>query len=231
MPCPHCRDLPDVFDEKLAARELRRYRRKGPSKTTRMLVDALRQHGASGRTVLDVGGGVGAVLHELLAAGAHRAFNVDAAATYQAAARAEAARRGMAERIEFYLGDFVEMEGGVPAADLVTLDRVICCYPDMPALVDASAAHARALWGAVFPRDRRATRWFIEAFSLFQRLRGKAFRVYLHPPGEIGARLEARGFVRAFHRATWLWHVEVWRRERPQSPAAGAGDAVSGLPA
>ena len=45
------------FDDRVARRELRRYRRRGPAKTTRMLLDALVTDSARGRTFLDVGGG------------------------------------------------------------------------------------------------------------------------------------------------------------------------------
>ena len=51
-----------------------------------------------------------------------------------------------------------EVAGSSLLRDVVTLDRVICCYPDMPALVDASAAHARRLFGFVAPRERWLTR-------------------------------------------------------------------------
>jgi magnesium-protoporphyrin O-methyltransferase len=211
MTCPHCRDLPELFDEKLARRELRRYRRRGPGRTTRMLVDALRAEDVEGRTLLDIGGGVGAVQHALLEAGVRRVINADAAPTYQTVAREEAARTGTLERIDFHTGDFVELEGAIPAADLVTLDRVLCCYPDMPALVGTSAAHARSTWGAVLPRKRWATGFFIRAFNLFQRARGKAFRAYMHSPEEVERILEGLGFVRAVHRTTLVWQVMVWR--------------------
>ncbi len=39
-------------------------------------------------------------------------------------------------------------------ADIVTLDRVGCCYLAVDELVTASAAHARRLYGLVLPRER-----------------------------------------------------------------------------
>src|SRR5215207_1731823 len=107
MSCCECGCYDTTFDDKQAAKDLKRYRRKGPDKTTRLLLHALRAEGVEGLTVLDVGGGVGAVHHELLTAGAQTAMHVDAAAPYLEAAQEEAARRGHAERVRFLHGDFV----------------------------------------------------------------------------------------------------------------------------
>lgn len=213
MTCPHCRDAAGFFDQRVARWELKRYRRRGPSKTTRMLVDALVKEGVRGKELLDVGGGVGAVQHALLEAGAARATSVEASGAFQGLAREEADRRGLGERVSFEDGDFVEMAEGVPAADVVTLDRVLCCYPDMPALVGASASHARGLWGAVFPRERWLTRFAMGALNVVQRLRGKAFRVYVHPSLGVSGQLASRGFVLRSHQTTVFWQVAVWRRK------------------
>ena len=71
------------------------------------------------------------------------ATSVDAAGAFVDAARTEAERQGHANRMSLYQGDFVMLASDIATADIVTLDRVICCYPDMPALVDSSVAHAR----------------------------------------------------------------------------------------
>lgn len=144
----------DQFNGKVAATELEKYRRKGADKTTRLLVEALKTEGVDGMSLLDVGGGIGAVHHELLAAGAATAVHVDAAAPYIEAAAQESARRGHTGRVTFLRGDFVTLAPDLPSVDVVTLDRVICCYPDMEALVAGSASKAGRLYGAVFPRER-----------------------------------------------------------------------------
>ena len=213
MTCAHCHDASEFFGDRMARRELKRFRRKGPLKTTRALLDALLAQGVEGRTVLDIGGGVGAVQHELLASGASHATGVDASTSYQEAARQEAARRGHLKRTSFYLGDFVEVAPAVPEADVVTLDRVICCYPDMPALVGASAGRAKALWGAVFPRERLAVRLGVRVVNFIQRLRRKAFRVYVHPTAGVEDVLQGLGFTPLHHSQTVLWQVVVWKRE------------------
>lgn len=98
MSCAQCRGLERLFDESTAARDLRDYRRKGPNKTTRWLIDALKEEGIDGATVMDIGGGIGAIQHELLQAGASRAAGVDASTAYLAAIKEEAERQGHADR-------------------------------------------------------------------------------------------------------------------------------------
>ena len=143
-----------MFDALSARRELTAYRRSGPTGSTRRLIDAIKAAGVEGASVLDVGGGVGVVGFELLAAGAERLTDVDAARAYVALARREAKRRGLEERATFHHGDFVGLADEIEAADIVTLDRVVCCYGDWAALVGRSVEHARRIYGLVYPNDR-----------------------------------------------------------------------------
>src|SRR5690348_17260167 len=134
------------FGDDTARRELRGYREKGPDETTRWLIDALRGGPGSsidGATVLDVGAGVGAVHLELLRAGAVRAVDVDGSPAYLAASREEAARQGVDDRVEYLDGDVVALADRIEPADLVALDRVVCCYPDMRALLGVAAARTQ----------------------------------------------------------------------------------------
>lgn len=213
--CGHCEDAGGFFGNRTARRELRRYRRRGPPKSTRLLVDALRNTGVERRTLLDVGGGIGAIQHELFPDGMASALHVDASRAYLEAAREEAVRRGHADRISFEYGDFVELAAKLTRKDMVTLDRVVCCYPDCDALLDASAGRARELVGLVYPRERVGTRFFMAVGNLWFRLRGSDFRVFLHSPARVHERMGRAGFEPATDAQTFLWRVELWtRRER-----------------
>ena len=170
------------YSEKLATSELRKYREKGPIPSTRALIEALNAEGVEGSTLLDVGGGIGAIQHELLAAGVASATSADASAPYLAAAREESDRRGHGGRVTYLHGDFVELAESVPPADIVTLDRVINVYPDWQRLVEVSAEHAQRLYGLVYPRDRLMVRLVIFTMNLAHERVPKA-----------GARLRASG--------------------------------------
>jgi magnesium-protoporphyrin O-methyltransferase len=210
MICSQCQGIELTFSQAEVDAQMRRYRRRGPAATTRLLVDALLADGVQGRTLLDIGGGAGAIQHALLAAGLGRAVSVDASTAYLKAARQEAERRGVQDRIEAHHGDFVDLAASMPAADIVTLDRVICCYPDMRALVGLSSAKARARYGLVYPRN---VWWLRPAFvvaNLMLRLRRSPFRIFLHAESEVEAILVGRGMRETFRRARGIWQVAVF---------------------
>lgn len=211
--CSHCADAESLFSRRAARRDLRRYRRKGPHATTRHLLRMIRQQDVRGGELLDIGGGIGAIQHELLREGLARAVHVDASAAYLAASEAEAERQGNRERVEYLHGDFVELADELRAADVVTLDRVVCCYPDMRRLIAASASRARRLYGLSYPREHVGTRTGVTLANLFFRIRGSDFRTYLHPPAEIAAELRRQGLTPAGQARTLLWHVALYRRE------------------
>ena len=136
-----------------APKDLVAWRAQGLRPTTQELIDAIRAEGVEGATVLDVGAGVGGVHVALLEAGAARAIDVDASRDYQAAAREEATRRGLVDRVTYHYGDVVELAAELPPADIVTLDSVICCYPYLPALITAVMSVSPRLVGLTYPRD------------------------------------------------------------------------------
>jgi magnesium-protoporphyrin O-methyltransferase len=210
-----CDGFASIFDEATARRDRDRYHRDGPDRTTRLLLELLTPYRSSGSSVLDIGGGIGVVDLELLRAGAGRATLVDASTAYLAVARDEARRAGLLDRIEFVEGDFVRRAASIDRADVVTLDRVICCYPDMEALVAESTSRARTAYGIVLPRDRRGARWAIALNNAWYRLRRMAYRGYIHPTARVDEIAAANGLRLRAERHTWIWRVAVYDRSLP----------------
>ena len=209
MTCRQCQGIEQVFDAKEAQGDLKSYRKKGPSKTTAMLVEALTLEGIEGLTVLDIGGGVGAVQYGLLDAGASEAVGVDASTAYIEAAHEEAGRRGLSDRVSYRHGDFVDVAADIDAAGIVTLDKVICCYHDMKELVGQSAEKATKLYGLVYPRDNWGARIVFRLFNLFLWLRRNPFRTFIH---RSDAAIGLAGFRRLSYRRTFIWQVAVYGR-------------------
>ena len=209
-----CQGVDQMFGEKTARRDLRRYHKRGPSKPTRMLLDAVRREGVQNATVLDIGGGIGVIQQELLDAGAASATSVEASAAYVRVAREEAQRRGRADRISYREGDFVALADRVEPADVVTLDRVICCYPDMESLVGRSADRARRLYGLVYPQERWWVATGIRATNLLMRLLRRGFRAHLHPTAAVDAAARRHGLAATLtRRAGPVWQVALYERE------------------
>ncbi|CAN5642200.1 hypothetical protein BH23GEM6_BH23GEM6_19200 [soil metagenome] len=211
--CSHCADAETLFSRRAARRDLRRYRRRGPNPSTRRLLELIRREEFQPGLMLDIGGGVGAIQHELLRDGMQKAIQVDASIPYLQASREEAARQGHDDRIEYHHGDIVDISGELPLADVVILDRVVCCYPDMPRLVESSASRARHLYALTYPRARLATRAFMAAGNLYLRLRRSAFRTYVHSPAAIRSEIESQGLRRVGEGRTLIWQVELYRRD------------------
>jgi magnesium-protoporphyrin O-methyltransferase len=106
----------------------------------------------------------------------------------------------------------VVLAGGIPAADIVTLDRVICCYHDMPSLVGHSAEHARQVLALVYPLDTWWVRIGLSVENLFQRLKGSPFRAFVHPRAAVEAILRAQGLRRHAYRRSGVWQIAVYAR-------------------
>ena len=137
---------------------------------------------------------------------------MDASRAYIAAARDEAVRQGHADRVRYVAGDFVAVAPEVAPADLVALDRVICCYPDMASLVGRSASLARRRYGLVYPRDTWFSRVGIGILNLRSRLTRSPFRAYVHRTADVEAILASHGLVRRLHRTTLIWQLSLYER-------------------
>ena len=214
MSCSQCVAIEETFDKDLSASELRRFQRRGPRITTRALLEKITATGVAGRTVLDIGGGVGAAHLSLLAAGAVSAVDVDASAAYIKTAKREARRRGYANRVSHVHGDFVVLAREIPAADIVTLDKVICCYDDARKLLKASAQKARGVLGLVYPSDTRLSRLINRAFNFGKKIQGNDFRTFVHPQGQIDSIIRSAGLEETARTRRGFWQVAVYTRKK-----------------
>jgi magnesium-protoporphyrin O-methyltransferase len=207
-----CEGFSTTFDRRRAEQDRDRYRREGPDATTRMLLGLIRRYGVAGSTVLDIGGGIGAIDLELLREGAGHAVLVDASEAYLKVAREEARRANVLDRIEFRVGDFVREAAEIDSADIVTLHRVVCCYRDAKALVSLSSARAGRLYCLVLPRDRWFIRFGLRLLNLKHIVLRQAFRAYAHRNAMIDSIVAANGLKPRFEATTAVWRVVVYDR-------------------
>jgi len=170
-----------VFGRSTAQRDARRYRRKGLRGSARWLADQVAKHGVRGRSILEIGGGIGDIQLELLRAGAAHTTNIEIIDTYEDAARALMTEVGLQERMERRIGDVGVHPEDAPSADVVLLHRVICCYSDPDALMAAACSHSRGLIAITIPRETWWNRLGFGAMNVWFRIRRIDFRVYVHP--------------------------------------------------
>lgn len=212
MPCNCCQITDSAFGEAEAKANLKDYRRRGPAKQTKLILEAVRSLGLRNVTLLDVGGGVGAIYHELLKDTAREAIHVDASSAYLKIAQEEAARQGHTEQVQFVHADFTDVAKDLPRVDVVTLDRVVCCYPNFHELLGAAASRSRAAIAMTYPREAWWTRTFMALMNLYQRLIKDPFRVFVHPVAEMESVLNRAGLERIATRRLFVWEMALYTR-------------------
>ena len=212
MPCECCKITNDQFGKDTAEADLKEYRRRGPAKQTRLILDAVRSLGLKDASLLDVGGGIGAIYHELMKDTVARATHVDASFAYLAAAKNETERRGNAEKVDFIHADFTDVAETIPQADVVTLDRVVCCYPDYKSLLKAAASRSSRALVMAYPRENGLSRFVIKVMDWFLKISRNPFRVFVHPVAKMDALLNNEGMNRTSLRSLFVWEVALYER-------------------
>ena len=204
-------EFASIFDRKTARHDRDRYRKHGPDETTRYLLEMIRPLIETATTLLDVGGGVGIIGRESIRLGAGRVTLVDGSPDYLEVARDEAREADVLDRMTFLQGDFVRQADAIEPADIVTLDRVICCYPDVEGLVGSSAAHARRALAVVLPRDRWFVRLVLGLQNLSFRVRRSGYRAFVHSNAVVDAIAARHGLRPTQERSTMIWRVALYQ--------------------
>jgi hypothetical protein len=201
-----------IFGAATVERDARRYRRKGVTGSARWLLQTLVGDSVTEASVLEVGGGVGSLQIELIEAGATRATNVEIIDSYEAVAHSLIGEHDLDGRVLRLVADFAQHPDQTPAADVVIMHRVICCYPDADALMTAACAHAHDRVAITIPREA----WWIKlgfwGMNTWLRLRRIAFRGYVHPPDRMIALAGSHGLSPIHHQRGWMWESLVLRR-------------------
>jgi SAM-dependent methyltransferase len=166
-----------------------------------------------GKTVLEIGGGVGELEIELLRAGATHAVNVELSPAYEREGEKLLAEAGVPGSIEWRYGDVAAEHELAESADVVVMHRVVCCYPDMPALVGVAADKTQQALALSFPRDA----WFVRLGARFVngwcRLRRSAFRFYVHRPDAIVGVAQEHGLRPLGAHTGRIWQVAAFARD------------------
>jgi hypothetical protein len=183
--CCDPRGCDEQFNVAFARRLAKRYHRKGLDRTAGRMVEALTDRGVEGATVLEIGGGIGAIQIELLKRGAARTVNVELSSAYEVDAAELLRAAGLTERADRRVVDIALTPDVVDSADVVVLHRVVCCYPDYALLLAAAADHARQLLVFSYPPDNLISRLLIGMENLPRRIRRRQFRAYVHDPSRM----------------------------------------------
>ena len=210
--CQPPRGYTSVFSKRAARRDARRYERKGLDETAERMVGFLRERGIEGASVLEIGGGVGAIQLELLGMGAAHATNLELAPAYEATAQELLRERGLDDRVDRRLGDVVREPELAGPADAVIMHRVVCCYPDYEALVGAAAERAQRYLVMSFPRPRALVRLAFGAVNVLARLLRWEYRSWVHAPESLVAVAERHGLALMAESKGFVWQAAALER-------------------
>jgi protein-L-isoaspartate O-methyltransferase len=202
----------EMFNPRKARANLRRYRKKGLDKLEREMVLTASAQPLTGARILEIGGGIGTIQAELLAAGAGSGEVVELVSAYEPFARELAQHKGIEGRSTFRVADVLEQPGSVAPADIVILNRVVCCSPDGVRLTAAAGKLAGRMLLVIYPRDRTVVRLVMGFMNGVFGVMGRSFRTFLHPPSALSAAAQAEGLSAAEMRRTVAWEFTAFRR-------------------
>jgi hypothetical protein len=190
-----CRSGPceELFKPRVARRSLEQYRKKGHGELEQRMVVACSEAGLAGARVLEIGGGIGTFQAELLEAGAERGEVVELVSAWEPYARELAREKRLEERTSFRVADVLEDPESVEPAEIVVMNRVVCCSPDGVQLTAAAARLATRTLVLSYPRDVYWIRAGVGVLNAALRLAGRSFRVFAHSRAALLEAAQAEG--------------------------------------
>lgn len=207
MECCDANGLDRLFRGAPVRREAREFARRGPNRRQRAFFEGLEP---TGRRVLDLGCGVGALGLTALGRGAADATFVDVSRDYLRTARELADRFELTPRSSFLLGDALALE--LPEAELVMLDRVVCCHPAGPALLTKAARLSGEALLFSYPRASWYLRLGRALGNALMRLWRHPYRFYLHDERALSAAAESAGHRLVAARRFGVWQLCHYRK-------------------
>lgn len=201
-----------MFKPKFAQKSLNRYRKKGLDEIERGMVSSVSADALDGARILEIGGGIGTIQAELLEAGAERGEIVELVSAYGPYAQELAREKGLEDRTSFRVADLLEQPDAVAPADVVVLNRVVCCSAEGVTLTGVAARLAERVLVISVPRDRFWVRPVVRLMNGALWLMRRSFRVFMHPRESLVAAAEAEGLGLADSGHGVAWEFLVLRR-------------------
>jgi len=200
------------FFSKEARNFLKRSKRRGLEKSQKNLVEGLSKAGISDKSILEIGCGVGYLHSRLLLGGARSAFGVDISEEMLRLAKMYMKELGLEDKTDYLQGDFAEISEAVKPSDILILDKVICCYPEVENLVEKSIAKTKSIYAFTLPRDAWWVKSGMTVVIRFLKLFGSKFHPYFHDHAIVNGRLANNGFTQIYHNQTLAWETYVFQK-------------------
>ncbi len=208
----HCCGADMFFDEKKSNKKYRDYLKKGPPRITLEIINQIKSQKIQGKSLLDIGGGIGALQWWFLEMDGARTISIDASSSYLQQSQAHAKENNWDSKTQFIFGDYIEEHKRVNNPDYITLDKVVCCYPDFKEIIKISCTKANSCITLSYPMDDVISKIIFGMAILSTKLKRNLFRPYIHPVRKIRKTFEHCGYERISHKAVFPWHIETYRK-------------------
>lgn len=209
--CPHSQSAGKFFSF-FAKSYRRRFAKKGFETSQQQLIEGITQANYQGKTLLEIGCGVGHFHQILIEQGAKSATGIELAAKMLAEAKDWARQRGLAGKTNYIEGDFISVAPNLESADIVIMDKVVCCYPDADSLIHSSLEKCHSAYALTYPRKIWYTRLGTQILALILKLAGSDFRPYVHDPKQIELWITEQGYNKIFQNQTAVWLTQVYKK-------------------
>lgn len=208
----HCCGADLFFNAKTAAKEYNKYLKKGPGKATAKINQQLAGLNLENKSLIDVGGGIGAIQWWFLEQGGQQTTDIDASSGYLKKAEDHALNNGWRNKTSFIEGDCTEKYNEVDDAHFITLDKVVCCYPNYEEILAITCNKAKEAVTLSYPMDGIIAQTLRSLGVLFFMLKKNPYRPYVHPVKEIRAVFANNGYERVAHDVSFPWHIETYKK-------------------
>lgn len=213
--CPHSQSASKFFSF-FAKSYRRRFAKKGFEPSQQQLMDGITQANFADKTLLEIGCGVGHLHQCLLEQGAQHAVGIELATEMIVEATDWAKQRGLENKTKYREGDFIEIASTIETADIVIMDKVVCCYPDADSLIHRSLEKCRESIALTYPRKTWYTRFGVQLLALIMKLLGSNFRPYVHDPIQIEQWITEQGFKKIVQNQTVIWLSQIYQKQHQE---------------
>ena len=206
----HCCGADLFFDKKTAEKEHRQYQKNGPARVTAKIIQQLENQGVEGKSLIDVGGGIGALQWWFLSEGGAKTSDIDASSGYLNHTKNYAKEKGWESKTDFILGDCTDNYQKLSDPDFITLDKVVCCYPNYREILESTCKKSRSHISLTYPMDGIISQIVRSFVGITFLLKKNPFRPYIHSVANIRGIFAEQGYKRIAHDMAFPWHVETY---------------------
>lgn len=123
-----------------------------------------------------------------------------------------AKQRGISEKTQYIEGDFIDIANTIEPADIIIMDKVVCCYPDANSLIHRSLEKCIESFTLTYPRKTWYTRLGVQTSAFLMKLLGSNFRPYVHDPALIEKWITEQGFKKTLQNQTFIWLTQIYQK-------------------